>query len=744
MDEEIFEIEDYTNATDIETFISELETALSKALNSNDQQSIAFRGFTYTLFFIHEPIAFQAKSSGFPCTSSSNLQKYFHVEKYFLLSKNQLFLSTESDISLIKSVTRTALYNTVNITSGIPLLFPVGPISRQVYFGTSVNLLDIGYSHTEFSTIHLSTAPAKYAHLTGLKQIFLSKIEYLPEKELLASVRLSYSLKTFKEFELEDERDNEIFKLTSGVCRDPIASIELNCDWSNVNIDLLYDSGSHSDLEPLEAPLWAISYKLDNSPTILASILNSFLELHENRFSQLKAYQKKIHEEDSEIQSNPLDRLGTGLKPTDHQALHQINNLVERTQNLTSNAGGIIQSVGKFILDGPEPTILQQNPLTETTLRKAIDYIFSGEEVGIKSKYKNSAPRNSMTQKLAVMLAILNEKSGSRGAVRQLFEEVVTEIEVRFQNSIYLPGTTTLEKTDVYGENSCVSSPDWNTSLFNQKIQLINCCIAAKRRREFINTYNLQNDEKETNLNEEKIPENSDSDDFYDCESDSSQHSGSESKADKKLVNLEYTDEDFKFLRGPQVVDEETKSPLFLLGDERYPLYTPICQIPPPQTSDDLDKITFEISKEIESDTNESHFQQKTQQAAKDLLSADIAAFKAANPRASNLDFIRWHSPRDFDSNSRELSDRMKARNDWAELWQNTEACPAHNQKRLFDEAQKGLSVIEELKNWTVKDVVGSLKTTLAEAASEFLQVELENIEDLNNKLEQVVKFLFN
>ncbi|KAH7287922.1 hypothetical protein KP509_31G003200 [Ceratopteris richardii] len=99
------------------------------------------------------------------------------------------------------------------------------------------------------------------------------------------------------------------------------------------------------------------------------------------------------------------------------------------------------------------------------------------------------------------------------------------------------------------------------------------------------------------------------------------------------------------------------------------------------------------------------------------MLSSDMSAFKAANPRASFEDFIRWHSPRDWvendvfqdsleslspssSSNNFEnlswppkgrLSDRMAhPDNSWIQLWESVDPVPADKQKPLFDHTREG------------------------------------------------------
>ena len=48
-----------------------------------------------------------------------------------------------------------------------------------------------------------------------------------------------------------------------------------------------------------------------------------------------------------------------------------------------------------------------------------------------------------------------------------------------------------------------------------------------------------------------------------------------------------------------------------------------------------------------------------------------MGAFKAANPGCTIGDFVRWHSPRDWDEKKGQMSARMAdSGNFWQELWE--------------------------------------------------------------------------
>lgn len=90
------------------------------------------------------------------------------------------------------------------------------------------------------------------------------------------------------------------------------------------------------------------------------------------------------------------------------------------------------------------------------------------------------------------------------------------------------------------------------------------------------------------------------------------------------------------------------------------------------------------------------------------LCKPDMSAFKAANPDAVFEDFIRWHSPRDWESDDSDamegsnkewpprgrLSERMSEKgNAWRKIWNEAPPLPASEQKPLLDPNREGEKV---------------------------------------------------
>lgn len=97
----------------------------------------------------------------------------------------------------------------------------------------------------------------------------------------------------------------------------------------------------------------------------------------------------------------------------------------------------------------------------------------------------------------------------------------------------------------------------------------------------------------------------------------------------------------------------------------------------------------------------------------KDTIVDDIEAFKAANPRGSFEDFVRWHSPRDWKpsaaNESGELSLRMQGDNQVKRLFEETPGVPAVEQKGLFNAELSGEMALEFLRTASPLTVMQNL-----------------------------------
>ncbi|KAL8518137.1 hypothetical protein ACS0TY_009479 [Phlomoides rotata] len=181
-------------------------------------------------------------------------------------------------------------------------------------------------------------------------------------------------------------------------------------------------------------------------------------------------------------------------------------------------------------------------------------------------------------------------------------------------------------------------------------------------------------------------------------------------------------------------------------------MQAPLTQDPPPMTED----MHEERMKAVEALGGSFSF---SAQLEKEILASDMSAFKAANPDAVFEDFIRWHSPRDWENDSSEetggsqtevlevkwpprgrLSERMSdPGNSWRKIWNEAPPVPASEQKPLFDpnrEGEKALHYLETLKPYQLLEQM--ICTAFRAAADTLYQTSFGDLKQMTTKMEQL------
>ncbi|KAL1332510.1 hypothetical protein AAHE18_11G032800 [Arachis hypogaea] len=130
-------------------------------------------------------------------------------------------------------------------------------------------------------------------------------------------------------------------------------------------------------------------------------------------------------------------------------------------------------------------------------------------------------------------------------------------------------------------------------------------------------------------------------------------------------------------------------------------------------------------------------------QLERDILTSDMSAFKAANPDAVFEDFIRWHSPGDWEEDEPvdhgssssstalekdrwpprgRLSKRMSEQgNLWRKIWDRAPALPASEQKPLLDPNREGEKVLHYLETLQPHQLLEQMVCTAFRAAADTL-----------------------
>ncbi|KAK7289868.1 hypothetical protein RIF29_03864 [Crotalaria pallida] len=149
-------------------------------------------------------------------------------------------------------------------------------------------------------------------------------------------------------------------------------------------------------------------------------------------------------------------------------------------------------------------------------------------------------------------------------------------------------------------------------------------------------------------------------------------------------------------------------------------------------------------------------------QLERDILTSDMSAFKAANPDAVFEDFIRWHSPGDWEEDNPEgtssscsldvekskhswppqgrLSKRMSEHgNLWRKIWNNATALPASEQKPLLDPNREGEKVLHYLETLKPHQLLEQMVCTAFRAAADTLsQTSYGELKQMVTEMEQL------
>ncbi|KAK3127141.1 hypothetical protein QOZ80_7AG0568850 [Eleusine coracana subsp. coracana] len=221
------------------------------------------------------------------------------------------------------------------------------------------------------------------------------------------------------------------------------------------------------------------------------------------------------------------------------------------------------------------------------------------------------------------------------------------------------------------------SAPDLNCCLLHQEIQVINCCVARKKRRE------AAKESMDSLLKRASI------------DNSNPRFSNGESP-DNGMYARDCTG-NYVLRLGANCLCEN-----LTLLETGEPIYSPILQEGPIMTA------------ELIKETEELVLRTGSLGAGCSQLLSDMQAFKARNPGCVLEDFIRWHSPPDWsedcaastttvgEGSSRRgrLSDRMQTKegNLWKELWETAKPIPAVEQTPIYDEDLAVESIFDALE----------------------------------------------
>uniref|UniRef100_A0A8D0C8F6 Rab3 GTPase-activating protein catalytic subunit n=1 Tax=Salvator merianae TaxID=96440 RepID=A0A8D0C8F6_SALMN len=797
---EVFEITDFTTASEWERFISRVEEVLNdwkligissgKPLEKGvytteiwDEKSdeIAFADFRFSVtyhYLVQEssdkdakeetaedvlPVAMQDllnMNNDFPPRAHC-LVRWYGLREFVVIApaaNNDAVLS-ESKCNLLLSSVSIALGNT---GCQVPVFVQIQHKWRKMYVGECQG----PGVRTDFEMVHLRKVPSQYTHLSGLLDVFKSKIAcpLTPLPPINISIRLTYILQDSQQCFWPQQPPDidalvggevgglEFGKLPFGACEDPISELHLATTWPHLTEGIIVDNDVYSDLDPVQAPQWSVRVrKTDNPQCLLSDFVSEFFKLCRRKESTDEILGRSTFEEEgkeadishalsklTEPAPVPIHKLSvTNMVHTAKKKIRKHRGVDESPLNsevLNANLLYLFPDAADKLTDGSEPRIS-----ASTGSLPPVD----SEDYNLYIQFK-SAPSDSLTYKLALCLCMINFYHGGVKGVAHLWQEFVLEMRYRWENNFFIPGLSS-------------GAPDLRCCLLHQKLQMLNCCIERKKTRDegrkanqsdrsfgdTTKTVDLSSKDslKEGDKEKGEVGKSWDSwsdseEEFFECLSDTEDLKGNGQESGKKGAAKEGSKESVA-LKPEGRLHQHGNLTLLHPGD---PLFVPVTQEPAPMTEDVLEEQS-EVLAKLGTSAEGAHLRARMQSAC---LLSDMESFKAANPGCCLEDFVRWYSPRDYieeeiiDENGDvvvkgELSARMKIpSNMWVEAWETAKPIPARRQRRLFDDTREAEKVLHYLAIQKPADLARHLLPCVVHAA--VLKVkEEESVEDISS-----------
>ncbi|XP_005348353.1 rab3 GTPase-activating protein catalytic subunit [Microtus ochrogaster] len=773
---EVFEITDFTTASEWERFISKVEEVLNdwKLIGNSLGQplekgiftsgtweersdEISFADFKFSIthhYLVQESTDKEGKdeesedaipqsmqdllcmNNDFPPRAHC-LVRWYGLREFVVIApaaQSDAVLS-ESKCNLLLSSISIALGNT---GCQVPLFVQIHHRWRRLYMGECQG----PGVRTDFEMVHLRKVPNQYTHLSGLLDIFKSKIgcPLTPLPPVSIAIRLTYVLQDWQQYFWPQQPPDidalvggevgglEFGKLPFGACEDPISELHLATTWPHLTEGIIVDNDVYSDLDPVQAPHWSVRVrKADNPQCLLGDFVTEFLKICRRKESTDEILGRSTFEEEGREVADITHALSKLTEPAP-VPIHKlsVSNMVYTAKKKIRKHRG------------------EESPLNNDVLNTILLTLYN--------QFK-SAPSDSLTYKLALCLCMINFYHGGLKGVAHLWQEFVLEMRFRWENNFLIPGLTG-------------GPPDLRCCLLHQKLQMLNCCIERKKARDegkktspsdnVTNAYSgdagkaggqlgldhLRDTEKEKGEVGKSWDSWSDSEEeFFECLSDTEDLKGNGQESGKKGGPKEMAN-----LKPEGRLHQHGRLTLLHNGE---PLYIPVTQEPAPMTEDLLEEQS-EVLAKLGTSAEGAHLRARMQSAC---LLSDMESFKAANPGCFLEDFVRWYSPRDYieeevtDEKGNvvlkgELSARMKIpSNMWVEAWETAKPIPARRQRRLFDDTREAEKVLHYLAMQKPADLARHLLPCVIHAAVLKVKEEesLENIPSVKKIIKQII-----
>lgn len=755
-DDELERFDDFTLASSWERFISDIEAVcrqwLADGPNNLLEKGAVKLDFSQKLYKVKMELKYAMKSYNMEYyfeTSSGgkiadgdstlhDLQLCFGVKDFLVIAPQSAsgVVLDSPEASKLLSAIAIAL---TNCSSLWPAFVPVHDPSRKAYIGIQ-NMGTVFTRRFEADRIG-SQVPVRLMHLEGLYELFVSKFAYSTLDFAMHLYKVHFTMtSTYRTIhhddddlqslgtEKEEYGDNHGSETRSRSqwdddcpwsewysAEDPVKGLELTATWSEKTVESSLEMAELENASPHEAEKWMILPFL--SPNLDSSEGNRV-----GFASQLRLL---------------VDALNMSFDAQFMEDFVSVEN--PGSDNLKSS------------MIVPPPTVLDR-------VFKDLFHEASQVAAFAKGEHKISraikgAPFGSLFAQFclhALWVGTCNIR-----AIAVLWIEFIREVRWCWEESQPLP------KIQANG------SIDLSTCLINQKLQMLAICI-----------------EKKCEMNE----------DFQDCVGSNEHtydHMEEDSPVGDKTTNNQKHGDEFDGIQDSPLTEDRlhgsgttTSRPSMKHGDIQstdlkssdhnrrgsagavgstkllksyQSMHAPFTQDAPLMTED----MHEERLQAVEAFGNSFSF---SAQLEKDILSSDMSAFKAANPDAVFEDFIRWHSPGDWENDDNKesgpskspvtkglkddwpphgrLSQRMSEQGSlWRKIWNDTPALPVYEQKPLLDPLREGEKILHYLETLRPHQLLEQMVcTTFRVSADTLNQTNFGGLKQMITKMEQLYR----
>ncbi|KJH43529.1 hypothetical protein DICVIV_10440 [Dictyocaulus viviparus] len=512
----------------------------------------------------------------------------YGVSEFILFSP-----SDQVDDTIVTEDQKNLVISAFRIAQHIPMFIQFEHIDRQLFFGTSCNKSVVAHYEKirgKRETIFKLRVRICEKDSCGICISVKCPISLLDADDIRVSVQFDYSVK-FSPYET-DEMDQscetiECYSLPFGSRDEPVSEFILTASWPNMKEEMINENEYHSDLDLLSAFNWAGSLIFRHSEGLL-KVFGNLTDggIQNIRFAGVPNLSITnpggIAFDESAIQSM-IDRcMDEVFDILDNKA--ETTSIRMRNQHLVGGPGSAIRT----------STILpSRNDVNMGAYGAQFDdWNDFGENALLRQN--KWTPRGSLTCRFAnAFLSASFDSVFGPHAFAQVWLEFVRRLRIYYDTTEDLPGL---------GE---VSQPNLSHCLFHQKMEMLQCCISAKRKR-----HELYDSTKDFGIDLYRYVLY----EFFDAHSG---HSDAESTNDVDVI------EDLAL---ESTMNEEPSGRLHPFGEMRLLkhddtlLYVPITQDRSPMTEDMVEDYARYLSS---LDDGEARVQ-----AQLDVLRSDMQAFK--------------------------------------------------------------------------------------------------------------------